>query len=130
MDAVSDQRNGTRMAAASGRRRISLAGLTIGDADCAKSAGDLRRRGGQRQFQFDQRMFYRVGFQVVQGAASEADAIEGLDNAPRQVGQSAQFDLFGQVAAGRQGKFVGRLRGMAYEAAAPQAPPRGADRIR
>ena len=65
-------------------------------------------------------MFYRVGFQIVQGASAKADAIERFDHASRQVSDAAMFDVFRQLAAGRQREFVRRLRRLSDQSAPPQ----------
>ena len=110
-------------------RGVSDGGIcgTKADSDAAEVAplrgsGPARRRyeraaarGRQRGGQFRQGLFYRLRFGAVQGAAAEADLIEGLDNVPRQRGDALGLGRFGQLPARDQGELALRLAGGANQ---------------
>jgi hypothetical protein len=80
------------------------------------SASDPRKR----EFQFAQRMFYPLGFLVVQGTAAEANTVKAVDNAAGQMRNAAVLDAFGKFAAGRQCKLVGCLGRLSRQSHARQ----------
>jgi hypothetical protein len=65
-------------------------------------------------------MFYRFGFEVVQGASPKPHAMKGVDDPPWQVRHASMLDVLGQIASGGDRELARGLGRVANEALARQ----------